>query len=259
MKNQRFAFVSAAALLLLLVAQLTLGKPTIDLLQAFAPPSFLQPFGKTPLGQSMLAMVLAGAGQTLAIATLALVVALGLSLFFAGVLYVFPQRVHGAFAYLIDAWLAIPGIFIALSIGYFLPQSFASVAFALILSEFAPLQKFFLQRLHEAGKSDYITMAHVMGAARGHTLITHVLPRLMREGGYMFFLTLPSITLSLASLEFLGVQTGSDRLSLGMQIAVYKDYILLYPHLSLAPVVCLLLLLFLLSSAAKLVGRSEAG
>lgn len=252
MKQSRLALFSAAGLVVMAILQLLLDKPAIDLTQAFAPPSFTQPFGKTPLGQSMLAMVLAGAGQTLAISVFALIIALGVSLAAASLLYVFPARVHSGFAYVIDAWLAIPGIFIALSIGYFLPQSFVSVSVALVLSEFAALQKFFLQRLNEAGRSDYITMAYAMGAARGHTLMAHVLPRLMREAGYLFFLTLPSITLSLASLEFLGVQTGSDRLSLGMQIAVYKDYILLYPHLSLAPVACLLVLLFMLSSAAKL-------
>lgn len=252
MKSSKLAAFSALAIVLLVVLQLVLDKPTIDLKQAFAPPSLLQPFGKTPLGQSMLAMVLAGAGQTLAISVFALALSLVASLAAAGLVYVFPARVHAAFAYVIDAWLAIPGIFIALSIGYFLPQSFFSVIVALVLSEFAALQKFFLQRLTEAGRSDYITMAYVMGSTRGHTLRAHVLPRLMREAGYLFFLTLPSITLSLASLEFLGVQTGSDRLSLGMQIAVYKDYIILYPHLSLAPVACLLVVLFLLSSAAKL-------
>ncbi len=256
MKRSRLAVFSSVALAVIVLLQLLLDKPVIELSQAFAPPSFTQPFGKTPLGQSMLAMVLAGAGQTLAISVFALAVALGASLIAAGLLYIFPARVHAAFAYVIDAWLAIPGIFIALSIGYFLPQSFVSVIVALVLSEYAALQKFFLQRLTEAGRSDYITMAYVMGSTRGHTLKAHVLPRLMREAGYLFFLTLPSITLSLASLEFLGVQTGSDRLSLGMQIAVYKDYILLYPHLSLAPVLCLLVLLFLLSSAAKVVRKT---
>lgn len=256
MKRSRLAIFSSAALALIVLLQLLLDKPAIDLAQAFAPPSITQPFGKTPLGQSMLAMVLTGAAQTLAISVFALAVALGASLVAAGLLYIFPARMQAAFAYVIDAWLAIPGIFIALSIGYFLPQSFVSVIVALVLSEYAALQKFFLQRLNEAGRSDYITMAYVMGSTRGHTLKAHVLPRLMREGGYLFFLTLPSITLSLASLEFLGVQTGSDRLSLGMQIAVYKDYILLYPHLSLAPVVCLLILLFLLSSAAKLTHKA---
>jgi ABC-type dipeptide/oligopeptide/nickel transport system permease subunit len=83
----------------------------------------------------------------------------------------------------------------------------------------------------------------------------HVFPQLARESSYLFVLTLPSIVLSLASLEFLGVQTGSSQLSLGMQIAVYKDYILLYPHLSLAPVLTLMLVLFALNEAVKLVKR----
>jgi ABC-type dipeptide/oligopeptide/nickel transport system permease subunit len=159
------------------------------------------------------------------------------------------------YAGFIDAWLAIPGIFIALSIGYFLPQSFLSVLAALILSEFAPLQKFLLQRLAGIAQADYMTMATVMGAPATHRLRLHVLPRLGREAGFLFVVTLPSVALTLASLEFLGVQTGSERMSLGLQIAIYKDYIWLYPHLSLAPVATLLITLFCLSGTSRLLKR----
>ncbi len=241
--------IGKAALVLftiLIAAAVLMPAPAIRLEDAFLPLSWRHPLGTTPLGQSVVLQIIAGAGQTLFIAVGALAFSLVLSLIFTGFSFLMPRGAARAYAFLIDAWLSIPGIFIALSIGYFLPQSFFSVLTALVLSEFAALQKFFLQRLGDVRKSDYITMANVMGAGNLHTLVTHVLPRLMREAGYLFFLTLPSIVLSLASLEFLGVQTGSERLSLGMQIAVYKDYILLYPHLSLAPVVCLLALLALL-------------
>lgn len=251
----------AAALLFCagLVAALFLPAPAIDLAEAFQPVSWRHLLGTTPLGQSVAAQILAGAGQTVFLAVGALALCLAAALLFTGISFLLPAPAARAYAFLIDAWLSIPGIFIALSIGFFLPQSFVSVLTALVLSEFAAIQKFFLQRLGEVRKSDYITAAHVMGAAGGHTLAAHVLPRLGRDAGYLFFLTLPSIVLSLASLEFLGVQTGAERLSLGMQIAIYKDYILLYPHLSLAPVAALLLLLFLLHESAKLVrGSAES-
>lgn len=239
----------------LCVAALILPATAIQLKDAFAPFSWRYPLGATPLGQSVAILIIAGAGQTLAIAALALVFSLGVSLALTGVTYILPAPFLRAYMFFTDAWLSIPGIFIALSIGYFLPQGFFSVMIALILSEFASLQKFFLQRLADVRKSDYITMSAIMGAGPWHMLVHHVFPRLSREAGYLFFLSLPSIVLSLASLEFLGVQTGSERLSLGMQIAVYKDYILLYPHLSLAPVICLLALLFSLTEGAKVFAR----
>jgi peptide/nickel transport system permease protein len=250
------AKIAAGLFALLIAGTVSLPAPAIRLEEAFFPLSWQHPLGTTPLGQSVVNQIVAGAGQTLFIAAGALAVSLAVSLFFTGLSFLLPRGIARAYAFLIDAWLSIPGIFIALSIGYFLPQSFFSVLAALVLSEFAGLQKFFLQRLGDVRKSDYITMAGVMGARDEHTLIVHVLPRLMREAGYLFFLTLPSIVLSLASLEFLGVQTGSERLSLGMQIAIYKDYILLYPHLSLAPVVCLILLLFTLNRAARIFEKS---
>lgn len=255
MKGEIQPKIASVILIGLVALAVITPPPKINLADAFLPVSTQHLLGTTPLGQSVLAQIVAGAGQTLFIAVGALVVCVVASLLFTGLSFLLPPFLARAYAFFIDAWLSIPGIFIALSIGYFLPQSFFSVLAALVLSEFAALQKFFLQRLGEARQSDFITAAQVMGARPGHTLAAHVLPRLMRDAGYLFFLTLPSIVLSLASLEFLGVQTGAERLSLGMQIAIYKDYILLYPHLSLAPVLCLLLLLFLLHESAKVARR----
>lgn len=255
MKSPWTQKIALALFFTIVVAALLLPVPAIKLADAFAPFSWKYPLGTTPLGQSVAILIIAGAGQTLFIAAFALVFSVVLSLALTGVTYILPAPFLRAYMFFTDAWLSIPGIFIALSIGYFLPQGIFSVMIALILSEFASLQKFFLQRLGDIRKSDYITMSGVMGAGPVHILVHHVMPRLWREAGYLFFLTLPSIVLSLASLEFLGVQTGSERLSLGMQIAVYKDYILLYPHLSLAPVVCLLTLLFSLSEGAKVFQR----
>lgn len=248
-------YVRIASLLLIglvIFAQFVLPEAGIDLSRAFRLPGDGAALGTTPLGQSVAVLVTAGAGQTLAIAAAALVISLAFGLLLAALSYMLPSAIARAYAYLIDSWLAIPGIFVALSIGYFLPQSFVSVMMALVLSEFAALQKFVLQRLQNVARNDYITMAQVMGARRPHVFTWHVLPQLARESGYLFVLTLPSIVLSLASLEFLGVQTGASQLSLGMQIAVYKDYILLYPHLSLAPVIALVLLLFALNESVKL-------
>jgi peptide/nickel transport system permease protein len=253
----RYVRIASLLLIALLVAaQFVLPTAEIHLDAAFKNPGAAYLLGTTPLGQSVGTLVVAGAGQTLSLAASALVICLVVSLVLAAAAYMLPGRAARAYAYIIDAWLTIPGIFIALSIGYFLPQGFLSVITALVLSEFAALQKFILQRLQNVARNDYITMAQVMGARRQHVFSWHVFPQLARESIYLFVLTLPSIVLSLASLEFLGVQTGSSQLSLGMQIAVYKDYILLYPHLSLAPVLTLMLVLFALNEAVKLVKHS---
>lgn len=253
MRRRISAWLSLLFLATVLVCGASAENPPIDLGKAFLLPGGEFLLGTTPLGQSVTALIFTGATSTVLLATGALVLALSSAFAITGIMYLVPRRAAIFYAYLIDAWLAIPGIFIALSIGYFLPQSHLSVMTALILSEFAPLQKFLLQRLSGITRNDYITMAQVMGAFPYHQLRMHILPRLVREAGYLFIVTLPSIALSLASLEFLGVQTGSERTSLGMQIAIYKDYIWLYPHLSLAPIAMLLATLFCLNNLGRFV------
>jgi peptide/nickel transport system permease protein len=255
MKVEKAPWLSILILGGILLAGTWTRDPAIDLTKAFSPPGSDFWLGSTPLGQSVATLVLTGAVSTVLLSAGALLFALLAAFGCTGLLYLFPLPARQIYAEFIDAWLAIPGIFIALSIGYFLPQSFLSVMTALILSEFAPLQKFLLQRLTGIAEADYITMATVMGATATHRLRLHVLPRLGREAGFLFVVTLPSVALSLASLEFLGVQTGSERMSLGLQIAIYKDYIWLYPHLSLAPVGTLLITLFCLSGTSRLLRR----
>jgi peptide/nickel transport system permease protein len=255
MKGAWISWLSIAILGAMLLAGAFIPDAQIDLTKAFLPPGREFWLGSTPLGQSVATLVLTGAVSTVLLSAGALLIALLAALGCTGLLYLLPMPARQIYAGFIDAWLAIPGIFIALSIGYFLPQSFISVLAALILSEFAPLQKFLLQRLAGIAQADYMTMATVMGAPATHRLRLHVLPRLVREAGFLFVVTLPSVALTLASLEFLGVQTGSERMSLGLQIAIYKDYIWLYPHLSLAPVATLLITLFCLSGTSRLLQR----
>lgn len=259
MKKNRLFRLALLCVLIIFLIQFFVPPPKIILAEAFRLPSWEYLLGTTPLGQSVFALVLGGVGQTVSLAVTALSVCLVAALLVTALLYLTPKSFRLGYAYAVDAWLAIPGIFIALSIGYFLPQSFVSVLIALVLSEFAALQKFILQRLDNVSRNDFITMAQAMGASRFHTLRTHVIPRLVRETAYLFALTLPSIVLSLSSLEFLGVQTGSEELSLGMQIALYKDYIVLYPHLSLPPVFTLLAILLLLQIISARISENTAG
>lgn len=256
MKGRKVQWFSMLILIAILLASTLVSDPAIDLARAFRSPGREFWLGSTPLGQSVATLVVTGAVSTVLLSAGALLVALTAAFALSGLVYLAPRPARQMYAGLIDAWLAIPGIFIALSIGYFLPQSFLSVMTALVLSEFAPLQKFLLQRLAGIAQAEYITMAAIMGGTATHRLRLHVLPRLARETGFLFVVTLPSIALSLASLEFLGVQTGSERMSLGLQIAIYKDYIWLYPHLSLAPVAMLLTTLFCLGSASRLIRRT---
>jgi peptide/nickel transport system permease protein len=256
MKGHARQWLSIFVLVAILLAGVLAADPVIDLSKAFQPPSREFWLGSTPLGQSVVTLVVTGAVSSVLLSAGALLAALAVAFACSGLFYLAPRPAQQMYAGLVDAWLAIPGIFIALSIGYFLPQSFLSVLTALVLSEFAPLQKFLLQRLEGIRQAEYITMAAVMGAPATHRLRLHVLPRLARETGFLFVVSLPSVALSLAGLEFLGVQTGSERMSLGLQIAIYKDYIWLYPHLSLAPVAMLLITLFCLGSASRLVKRA---
>ena len=238
--------ISLLLLFIVLLSRYFITPPTIDLSHAFASASISAPLGYTPLGQSLAALIIFGSTSTIALAITSISLVLLAALFLSLLFFIAGSIFQSALTRLLDALISIPGIFIALSIGYFLPAGFFTVVLALFLSEWPAIQKYQWQRLLELNRAEYILASHLAGASKVHIARRHLLRPMIRESLILFITNLPSITLSLAALEFMGVSTDSTYPSLGFQIAMYKDYLFINPLLSLSPILFLIFLIGLL-------------
>jgi ABC-type dipeptide/oligopeptide/nickel transport system permease subunit len=246
-----------------------LGKPQINPQWAYQKPfvngiSEFSFFGYSPLGENMLGLMAWGYWQTVLVAVLGRCLALILSFcgLFVAWIFVCPglgmawsgaslqtgkNRQIGFFwiSRFSEAFMTIPSLLLALSLGYLIGEGFYTMMIVIGVSEWAFNQKWLLGRLKEYKRFPFIEACESMGGGRLHIFKTHFLPFILSDLVFLFFLYLPGSLLTVTALEFLGLSSGSEIAGLGSIIALNKDLIFFYPHVIVPPALLVVLTVFI--------------
>ena len=202
--------------------------------------------GYSPSGESMLSLVFWGCWQTLLIAILARIFAITFTM-----IGTFLSFQHDIFKKIItilsEAFITLPSILIAVALGFSLGSGNLAIVLAIGTSEWAMNQKWHLSRLTEYQSFDFIRYSKLLNASHFFIFKNHLTPYLKRDTVMLFFLYMPGSILTVAALEFLGLSSYSGVNGLGFQIAAYKDFIFVTPHVIVFPLLVLVGIVFLLS------------
>jgi len=230
----------------MVISLLFVPRPVIDIANAYVTPGFDQEggfsiLGFSPLGESVVSLLVWGYWQTLMIAAGGRL----LAVLFGGVGLWFAWMAGKPGSFLVtrfsEALMTIPSLLLALSFGFVLGNNFTSMVLVIALSEWAFNQKWLLGRLNEYGRMTYVTAAKTMGADRLMLFHIHYLPLLLSDMKFLFIVYLPGSLLTVAALEFLGFSAGGVIPGLGYQIAFNKELIFLYPHVIVPSLVVIVL------------------
>jgi peptide/nickel transport system permease protein len=217
-------------------ASLDLGPERTDLDRLFAAPSFADAWlGRDELGRSVLARLIDGARRSAAIvlfvvpATACLGTLLGLSAaWFGGAWRALVQ-------YLIDVWLAFPGLLAAITLAGVLGAGLHSVAIALVATGWTGFARIALLVGEGLVRREHVAAARCLGCP-GHLILwRHVLPFLGGPLGVQVRLAVAGVLVGEASLSFLGLGVQPPAASWGAMIRSGSPYLVLAPHLVLIP------------------------
>ena len=238
------------------------GKPEIRPQAAYIKPYFqsiteFSIFGNSALGESMIALMAWGYWQTVLVSALGRCLALVLSMvgLFIAWNVVLPQflffskinkkkQSQAGFFWVSrfsEAFMTIPSLLLALSLGYLFGEGFFTMILVIGVSEWAFNQKWLLGRLNEYKRFPFIEASETMGGGRLHIFKNHFLPFIVSDLVFLFFLYLPGSLLTVTALEFLGLSSGSEIAGLGSIIALNKDLIFLYPHVIVPPAILIII------------------
>ena len=226
-----FAVVSAVIPQLLATYDPTATVPLDRLL----PPSHTHWFGTDDLGRDLYSRVVHGSALTIAATALAVGLALvvGLTL---GVLSGFVGGRTDAIAMrIVDVFLAIPGLLLALAIVTALGFGTVPVAIAVgigIVPGFARTTRAEVLRVRTL---PYIEAARAGGASWTRILITHILPNSWGPVMVLAVLDIGVAILAVASLSFLGFGAAPPAAEWGTLIANGRNYLVTAPWVSLIP------------------------
>ncbi len=237
-----FVLVSAVILVALAAPFLGLAGPNaIDALHRLEGPTLRHLFGTDDLGRDVFSRIAWGARWSLAavgVAT-ALIMSIGVSLgiiagYYGGLVDEILMRI-------VDVFLALPSLLLALAIAGILGSGFGSVLFALIAVWWAGYARLVRGLVVGLRERDFIAGARALGGSNGHVMIQHVLPNVLPPVLILATIEMGDLILAVAALGFLGVGVHSPDPEWGTMVSDARPFFLSAPRLMVLPGLAIML------------------
>ena len=205
------------------------------------------PLGTDHLGRDLFSRVIYGARLSLTVGLAAtalnVVVAVvigGTSGFFGGKLDLVVQR-------FVDAWMAIPGLLLLLTIMSIVGRGLLQLILVLGISGGIGGSRLVRSAVIDI-KEKYFQAAEVIGASKWRTFTGHVLPNIMPVVIIVFSINVGAVIISEASLSFLGFGLPVGVPSWGAMLSREgREYMQQAPWLALWPGLCLTIIVYSLN------------
>ena len=235
MRLLAWAIVALWCLLSLSAGVLPLAPDAIDLSRILQPPSGSGWFGYDELGRPLADRLILGARTSLAVACL--VVAIN---FFIGV----PVGMLSAFlggwwdrctVLLIDVFMAFPGILLAIAVAGLLGPGLENAVIALAAAGWVGFARLARAQTLAIVEYGHVEAARTLGTGTAAILTRHVLPLLVGTLGVQVSYEIAAVTIAESTLSFLGLGVQPPQPSLGGMVLEGTRYMLVAPHLAIAP------------------------
>lgn len=238
------AFVLLWVLTALLAPWLPLTPNAVDLPAILTPPGGDALLGNDDLGRPVLDRLLVGARiaflvgfGVVALSAFTGIVLGGVSAFAGGWLDLVMVR-------LIDVFLAFPGILLAIALAGILGPGIDNLIIALSLTGWVGYARLTRAQILGLKQRDHVTAARALGVGASAILYRHLLPLALAPLIVEATFGIAAVVVAEAGLSFLGLGVQAPQASWGSMIRDGVAYMLVAPHLVIAPGVTLALLVF---------------
>ncbi|HVB33240.1 MAG TPA: ABC transporter permease [Patescibacteria group bacterium] len=231
----------ALSLLLILVAVaapwLAPRDPTaIDLAQRLEPPSPAHWMGTDALGRDVLSRVLYGAriSVTVGVSVVAGAGVAGLAIgAVAGFLGGWVDLLVNVI--LINAFLAFPGILLAIAFAAFLGPGLENVILALVVTGWAGYARLARAQALKVKALDYVAASRTIGASPWRILTRHILPNILQPVLVQAMIGMAGAILAESTLSFLGLGVLAPTPSWGAMLNDARGHLFGAPYLVIFP------------------------
>jgi len=215
---------------------LTAYSPTaVDLQGALRSPGGQHLWGQDPLGRDVWSRILYGARVSVIVGftTVAVSLALGTLLGFLAGYY--GSVLDELIMRLVDILLAFPGILLAIALTAILGPSLHNVILALCLTGWVGYARIVRVQVLVLRNADFIQAARSLGVGDWRLLYRHLLPNLLAPLIVEATFGIAGAILGEAGLSFLGLGVQPPTPSWGSMLNEGRQFLLVAPHLTLAP------------------------
>jgi peptide/nickel transport system permease protein len=206
---------------------------------SFVPPSAEHWFGTDRLGRDLFARSVYGAHTTLTATLLAVLIAFGIGTVVGLVGGFAGGVVDTAIMRVVDVFLAIPSLLLAMVVVSVLGYSTHNIALAVGISSIASFARVMRAQVLGVVTQDYVKAAYGLGVGRLGVMVKHVVPNSLSSVIALAALEVGTAVLAVASLGFLGYGAPPPEPEWGLLVAEGRDYVAVHPWASIMPGVAL--------------------
>ncbi len=202
---------------------------------SFTGPSLAHPFGTDRLGRDLFARAVYGAGTTLTATLVAVLIAFGVGTVVGLVAGYLGGAIDAATMRVIDVFLSIPSLLLAMVIVSVLGYSTDNIAIAVGISSIAAFARVMRAEVLTVAGKDYVKAAYGVGVRRPAVVLRHVVPNSLNSVLALAALEVGTAILAVASLGFLGYGAPPPEPEWGLLVAEGRDYLAVHPYVSILP------------------------
>jgi peptide/nickel transport system permease protein len=214
---------------------LPLEPDRIDLSSILAPPTEAGVLGCDDLGRPVLDRLLVGARTSFLVALGVVAVSLLLGSLIGGLAGMLGGWVDLLLVRLIDVFLAFPGILLAIALAGVMGPGVDNLVIALSVVGWVGYARLVRAQVLSLKGRDHVTAAVALGTGRLRILVRHLLPLTLAPVIVEATFGVATVVIAEAGLSFLGLGVQPPEASWGSMIRDGAGYMLVAPHLVLAP------------------------
>jgi peptide/nickel transport system permease protein len=207
----------------------------LDLTAIGAGPTLHHPLGTDEAGRDLLSRLLGGGRITLLVAGLAMATAVAIGSTVGSLAGYRGGRVDAALMRLVDAALAVPSLFIAITLLAFAGPGLPSVVLAIGLTTWMPAARVVRGEVARIRREPYVEAASALGAGHARILWYHVAPQVTPVLLVTATLAVATAILTEAALSFLGLGIQPPTPSWGNMLGGAQGTLSTYPWLAIFP------------------------
>jgi peptide/nickel transport system permease protein len=241
---------AAGVLLLILFAAMALLAPwlapanpaSIDLMHRLAAPSTHHWFGTDELGRDILSRIIYGARLSLTVAVSVVACSLSLGIVLGGIAGYYGGAIDTTLnIFAMNAFMALPGILLAIAFVAFLGPGLINLILALSIGGWVGYARLVRGQVLAVREREFVEAARALGASDVRIFFRHILPNIVQPLIVQSAIGMAGAVLAEATLSFLGLGVPPPTASWGSMLNDARSHLFDAPHLVVFPAIAVML------------------
>ncbi|HEX5235208.1 MAG TPA: ABC transporter permease [Silvibacterium sp.] len=215
---------------------------SIDLLHRLAPPSAAHWFGTDELGRDILSRIIFGARLSLTVAVSVVACSLSLGIILGGIAGYYGGGIDTTLnIFVMNAFMALPGILLAIAFVAFLGPGLFNLILALSIGGWVGYARLVRGQVLAVREREFVEAARALGASDLRIFFRHILPNIVQPLIVQSAIGMAGAVLAEATLSFLGLGVPPPTASWGSMLNDSRSHLFDAPHLVVFPAIAVML------------------